>query len=109
MRKLFIGALVVVCAVAAYAAHVDKPVNIDRVVTGSNNYGTDPNSTKDISLANDEYIDNSTDGRVDISGNTYIVGDTIFFGGGAAKMFVAGNDSSISISVVDTTLILLTR
>lgn len=38
--------------------------NFDRIVLGSGNYGSDPNSTADITLQNDEYISNSSDGTI---------------------------------------------
>lgn len=39
--------------------------NFDRIVLGSSNFGEDPNTTADITLQNDEYISNSTDGTLD--------------------------------------------
>jgi len=48
--------------------------NFDRLVLGSGNYGTDPNSTADITFQNDEYIDNSTNGVLDV-GSANITSD----------------------------------
>ena len=39
--------------------------HMDRLVLGSGNYGTDPNSTADLTFQNDEYISNATDGTLD--------------------------------------------
>lgn len=40
--------------------------NFDRLVLGSGNYGTDPNPTADITLQNDEYISNSSNGTISL-------------------------------------------
>lgn len=39
--------------------------NFDRIVLGESNFGEDPNSTADITGANDEYISNATNGTWD--------------------------------------------
>lgn len=56
--------------------------NLDRIVLGSANYGADPNTTADITMQNDEYISNATDGEVEISGtlnlSATVYGENVF-------------------------------
>jgi len=59
--------------------------NFDRIVLGSGNYETDPNITADITLQNDEYITNGTDGTIDF---------------GAANLLTTGN-ASITGNITD--------
>lgn len=55
--------------------------NFARIVLGTANYGTDPNTTADITFQNDEYIDNSTDGTLDFgAANLTTTGTTDFSG-----------------------------
>ena len=62
MKKGFLtGLLLFVFFVLIYAG----ATNFDRIVLGSGNYGTDPNSTADLTFQNDEYITNATDGVLD--------------------------------------------
>lgn len=62
-NRLGLIALIVVALVgfSYYGA-----TNFDRIVLGEGNFGTDPNTTADITFQNDEYISNSTDGTLDI-------------------------------------------
>jgi len=92
MKKLIIVALCLLIAVPAFAAHTEGPINVDRVVTGSNNYGEDPNPTKDITLANDENIDNSTDGNIVITADSVVASAVLRIG----TDLVAGSDIVIT-------------
>src|SRR5690606_32988191 len=71
--------------------------NFDRLVLGSGNYGEDPNPTADITLQNDEYISNYTDGTIDFG--AAILATTGAINGGAQ---IAGIDSFYSTSTTDT-------
>ncbi len=51
--------------------------NFDRLVLGSGNYDTDPNATADITLQNDEYISNATDGVIELNAATLNVNGTV--------------------------------
>lgn len=51
--------------------------NFDRLVLGSGNYDTDPNTTADITLQNDEYISNATDGTMELNAATLNVNGTV--------------------------------
>jgi hypothetical protein len=62
MKKGFLsGFLLFAFAIILLAA----ATNLDRLVLGSGNYGTDPNTTADITFQNDEYISNYVDGVLD--------------------------------------------
>lgn len=77
MKKGFLtGLILFVFFVVVFAA----ATNFDRLVLGSGNYGTDPNTTADITFQNDEYISNSTDGRLDAGAANLLTTGTI--GGG---------------------------
>lgn len=69
MKRNIIGIALLVCFIGGVliAEHRDKATNVDRVVLGSNNYGTDPNPARDITLANDTYIDGTTTGQMDFN------------------------------------------
>jgi len=58
--------------------------NFDRLVLGSGNYGEDPNPTADITLQNDEYISNYTDGTIDFGAANLLTTGTL--GAGAATL-----------------------
>lgn len=77
MKKLFAIGFLLFTAIS-YATHTDGATNFDRIVTGSNNYGTDPNSSADITLSNDEYIDNATDGTIDLYATTVKCADDLY-------------------------------
>ena len=68
--------------------------NFDRLVLGSGNYGTDPNSTADITFQNDEYISNSTDGELNFGASTLNFDAT-----------VVGTDAFTTTGTVDTVTI----
>ena len=77
MKKGFlIGLLLFVFFIVIYAG----ATNFDRLVLGSGNYSTDPNTTADITFQNDEYIDNTTNGRLDMGAANLLTTGTI--GGG---------------------------
>ena len=61
-------------AVQAAASHMD------RLVLGSGNYGTDPNTTADITGQNDEYWSNATDGRWDAGAANLVTTGTLAAG-----------------------------
>lgn len=78
---VFIGLSVgVILALAA-------ATNLDRLVLGSDNYGTDPNPTADITLQYDEYITNATDGTIDFGAADLITTGTFTYGAGAHKEY----------------------
>lgn len=77
MKKGFLTGLIVFALfVIIYAG----ATNYDRLVLGSGNYGTDPNTTADITLQNDEYISNSSDGQISFGAANLLTTGTI--GGG---------------------------
>jgi len=91
MKKGFItGLLLFVFFVIVYAG----ATNFDRLVLGSGNYSTDPNTTADITFQNDEYIDNTTNGRLDFGGANLLTSGTI--GGGV----VTGTGFTIGSAVI---------
>jgi hypothetical protein len=93
MKKMLTGlgiGLVTVLLIAAAS-------NYDRLVLGSGNYGTDPNPTADITLQNDEYISNYTNGTIDFG--AAILATTGALNGGAQ---IAGIDSFVTTATADT-------
>ena len=67
--------------------------NLDRIVLGSANYGSDPNPTADITLQNGAYISNATSGTIDFgtanfkkSGSEVNVPDSIASATGALTL-----------------------
>jgi hypothetical protein len=60
--------MAVLIAVVVWAFTPPGATNFDRIVLGEGNFGSDPNATADITLQNDEYISNSSDDTVSISG-----------------------------------------
>lgn len=86
-KKLFIGLMVILCALIVYALSPPGATNFDRIVLGSGNYGEDPNTTADITFQNDEYITNSTDGTLDF---------------GAANLTTTGAISNVGAITIDT-------
>ncbi len=54
--------------------------NFDRLVLGSGNYGTDPNTTADITGQNDEYISNYVNGQWDFGAANLTTTGTITSG-----------------------------
>lgn len=65
--------------------------NFARIVLGTANYGTDPNTTADITFQNDEYISNATDGTLDFGSANLATTGTIDF----AADFTLENDEII--------------
>lgn len=79
--------------------------NFDRLVLGSGNYGTDPNTTADITLQNDEYISNVTDGTLLLSAATLdvngtVAGTNVFTTTAAADTVVIAGTLSTDIFIV---------
>lgn len=66
MKRYIIMAVLI--AVVVWAFTPPGATNFDRIVLGEGNFGSDPNATADITLQNDEYISNSSDDTVSISG-----------------------------------------
>ena len=94
MKKLILVAFVAV-ALGVFSAFVLPGVtNFDRLVLGSGNYGSDPNSTADITLQNDEYISNATDGVLELNAQTLNVNAT-----------VAGTDVFTTTAAADTVVV----
>ncbi len=92
MKKGFLtGLLVFAFFVIVFAA----ATNYDRLVLGSGNYGTDPNPTADITLQNDEYITNSTDGQISFGAANLLTTGTL--GAGATTI------SSLTLGAVSNT------
>lgn len=63
MKKNIIGFILGVFVVLSLGWFYGA-TNFDRIVLGSSNYETDPNSTADITLQNDEFISNASDGAI---------------------------------------------
>ncbi|MFX0184090.1 MAG: hypothetical protein ACFE95_13490 [Candidatus Hodarchaeota archaeon] len=85
--------------------------NFARIVLGTSNYGTDPNTTADITLQNDEYITNSTDGTIDFgaatlstTGNFDITGDYVLEND---EQIVNSTDADVEIVANDSAAALL--
>ena len=57
--------------------------HMDRIVLGSGNYGTDPNSTADLTFQNDEYVTNVTDGTLDFGAANMVTTGTFSLGDAA--------------------------
>lgn len=79
--------------------------NFDRLVLGSGNYETDPNTTADITLQNDEYISNATDGVMELNAATLnvngtVAGTNVFTTTAAADTVVISGTLSTDIFVV---------
>lgn len=79
--------------------------NFDRIVLGSGNYGTDPNTTADITFQNDEYISNATDGVIELNATTLnvngtVAGTNVFTTTAAADTVVIAGTLSTDIFVV---------
>lgn len=62
MRNKLIVIGLIVTAIFGFSYY--GATNFDRIVLGSANYSEDPNTTADITLQNDEYISNATDGTI---------------------------------------------
>jgi len=60
MNKMAFGFFLALFAVVLMAG----ATNFDRIVLGSGNYNTDPNTSADIVFQNDEYVSNSVDGTL---------------------------------------------
>ncbi len=80
MRKLIIALLALSITLPIFAgekASKAGATNFDRIVLGESNFGTDPNTTADITLQNDEYITNAVDGLVNIVSPSLKVSSTV--------------------------------
>lgn len=92
MKKGFItGVVLFTLFVLVFAG----ATNFDRIVLGSGNYNSDPNTTADITLQNDEYISNYTDGTITFGS------DNIAFG--TANISFSGTlDVGSTMAFIDT-------
>lgn len=96
----------VAVALGVFSAFVLPGVtNFDRLVLGSGNYGSDPNSTADITLQNDEYISNATDGVLELNAQTLnvnatVAGTNVFTTTAAADTVVVSGTLNTDIFVV---------
>jgi len=75
MRNKLIVIGLIVTAIFGFSYY--GATNFDRIVLGSANYSEDPNTTADITLQNDEYITNATDGVVSIVSPTLTLSSTV--------------------------------
>lgn len=90
-----IGVVACLCVTAIISDDVRYTVqaaasHLDRLVLGSGNYGTDPNTTADITLQNDEYITNATNGTV---------------GFGSADLLTTGSLSSTDVTATSSLIL----
>jgi len=86
--------------------------NFDRLVLGTANYGTDPNTTADITFQNGGYISNYTNGSIDFGSANVITTGTIngkWIGGGWGQFKAITNSANnqnkydtLTITGVDT-------
>jgi len=63
--KEFAGIIALLLVLSVIVMASGQASNFARIVLGTANYGTDPNTTADITFQNDEYISNATDGTLD--------------------------------------------
>lgn len=74
--------------------------NFDRLVLGEGNFGTDPNTTADLTFQNDEYISNETNGTLDIgSANFTMTGDMTGLDSVSTTKLYAGSSFSVGSNV----------
>lgn len=92
-------AFIAVIAFILLGAGYYGATNFDRLVLGVNNFGEDPNTTADITLQNDEYISNATDGDVTIGGNLDLLSTSI----GIDTFATTGTSDTVTISGAATT------
>jgi len=92
-------ALITLIVVALVGFSYYGATNFDRIVLGSGNFGTDPNTTADITLQNDEYISNATDGDVTIGGNLDLLATNI----GVDTFTTTAASDTVTISGAATT------
>lgn len=77
--------------------------NFDRLVLGSGNYETDPNSTADITFQNDEYLTNYTDGTIatnaamDFGGSLTLENDETIANSTDADLLFTFNDDATTL------------
>jgi len=62
--------------------------NFDRLILGEGNFGTDPNTTADITFQNDEYVSNSVDGTLDFGAANITTTGTL-----TTATFIKGRDT----------------
>lgn len=86
----FLILMTAIC-IMAYA----EATNYDRIVLGSGNYGTDPNTTADLTLQNDEYISNAVNGTLDFGAANITTTGTV----SGAAVTGSGNLKALSIQV----------
>jgi len=104
MKRGFIAGLVLfVLFIVVYAG----ASNFDRLVLGSGNYGTDPNTTADITFQNDEYISNVVDGTLNFGAANLTTTGSIT--GGATSLtgnvsFGVDSSKGIVLAASDSTL-----
>ena len=94
MKKLLLFRGFVVLAFLAFvllgARTYMGATNFDRLVLGSGNFETDPNPTADLTFQNDEYISNSTDGRLDFGAANLLTTGTMGAGAGTFTSIASG-------------------
>ena len=80
MKNKIIGISIILAlafAGANFYKDIAGAVNFDRIVLGTSNYDSDPNPTADVTMQNDEYITNVTDGLTEIVSPSVIVSSTV--------------------------------
>lgn len=60
---------ILIIGIIALGLGIQGATNFDRLVLGELNFGTDPNTTADITFQNDEYLTNVVDGTLSTDGN----------------------------------------
>lgn len=97
-KNIFIGVLVVLVISFAIAGGVAS--NFTRIVLGDSNFGSDPNTTADITGQNDEYISNYTDGSWDIGSANIVTTGALDLSATTSK-----RDSFTTTAVKDTVVL----
>jgi hypothetical protein len=101
MRKLFL----IISALLLLVTLGNAQSNLNRIILGEGNIGTDPYPTADIVLQNDEYITNYTDGTVQIVANILSLTGTI---DPTITNSVAGGDRGMQMNITQSTSVDLT-
>lgn len=71
--------------------------NFSRLVLGDSNFGSDPNTTADITLQNDEYISNYVNGRIDFGAANLLTTGTL--GAGASTVTSLASSGNVTFGV----------
>lgn len=93
LNWLILGVLIGLC-VAVFQGDVRDfawaaATHFDRIVLGTDNFGTDPNPTADLTFQYDEYITNATDGTVGFGAANLVTTGGFTLGEAAHKELVA--------------------